>query len=343
MHILVVKTSSLGDVIHTLPALTEARKHYPQLQCDWLVEEAFAEIPSWHPAVKRVIPVALRRWRKRPWQTWQSGEWHQFIQTLTSQQYDKIIDAQGLIKSAFLTYQARGFRCGLDRHSAREPLAAYAYQQRYPIAKNQHAVTRVRQLFAKVLGYPTSGYPDYGIAQCNFQDQANANKPILFLHGTTWVTKHWPNTYWIALAKRVTAEGLAVRLPWGNEQEYIRAKQIAAIHPNISLIPKTNLYGIASALAQARAVVGVDTGLAHLAAALDVPSVTLYGATEPAFTGTYGSQQKLMQANFPCAPCLNQQCTYQGGGTITPACYEALSAKKVWKALQDLITDQTTD
>lgn len=338
MHILVVKTSSLGDVIHTLPALTDAHLHYPRLQCDWLVEEAFAEIPSWHPAVERVIPAALRRWRKRIWCSRIRNEWHQFIQILTQQQYDKIIDAQGLIKSAFLTYQAHGLRCGLDRHSAREPLAALAYQQRYTIPKNQHAIIRLRQLFAAALGYPPPDTsPNYGIIN-HFQHQSTHEPPsIIFLHGTTWVTKHWPDRYWIALAKRVTATGLTVRLPWVNEQEYLRATQIAAIHPNISLIPKTNLQGIATELVQARAVVGVDTGLAHLTAALNVPSVTLYGATQPALTGTYGSQQKLMQANFPCAPCLKKRCTSQRASTVIPACYESLSVEKVWEQLQELI------
>ena len=117
--LLIIKTSSLGDVIHTLPALTDALRYYPHLQCDWVVEEAFAEIPAWHSAVRRVIPVALRRWRKQPWQTWYSGKWREFIDTLTAQPYDIVIDAQGLIKSAWLTYRARGVRCGLDRHSAR--------------------------------------------------------------------------------------------------------------------------------------------------------------------------------------------------------------------------------
>ncbi len=336
MYILIIKTSSLGDVIHTLPALTDALKHYPDLQCDWVVEEAFAEIPAWHPAVKRVIPVALRQWRKQPWQTWYSGTWHQFIQTLTLEQYDRVIDAQGLIKSAFLALKARGWRCGLDRHCAREPLAALAYQQRYAIPKNQHAVTRIRQLFAAVLDYPLADSPpDYGIVHYfSHHLDFNIAPTVILLHGTTWLTKHWPDSYWVALAQRVTAAGLTVRLPWGNPQEYVRAEQIAAAHPNISLIPKSNLHKMAAELAQAQAVVGVDTGLAHLAAALAVPSVTLYGATQPAWTGTYGLQQKHLQAHFPCAPCLSKKCTYRGLSTVSPACYEDLSVERVWGALQ---------
>ena len=336
MHILVIKTSSLGDIIHTLPALTDACQQNPQLQCDWLVEEAFAEIPTWHSAVRRIIPVALRRWRKQVWRTWYSGKWSQFVRSLREQRYDKVIDAQGLIKSAFLTCHARGCSCGLDRRSAREPLAAFAYQQRYAISKNLHAVTRIRQLFAAVLDYPQpDSPPDYGIAK-HFQHKS-VRPTIICLHGTSWLTKHWPEKYWVALAQRITAAGFAVRLPWGNPQEYARAEKIASVDPNISLIPKSNLHGIATALAQARAVVGVDTGLAHLAAALGIASVTLYGATQPARTGTYGPRQRHLQADFPCAPCLSRRCAYQGSSAVSPACYEDLSVERVWSALQAVV------
>ncbi len=338
MRILIVKTSSLGDIIHTLPALTDAYHYYPQLQCDWVIEEAFKEIPTWHPAIKHIIPVALRRWRKQPWQTWLSGTWDQFIQNLTQESYDKIIDAQGLIKSAFITYKARGFRCGLSYQSARESLAALAYQKCYAIPKNQHAVTRVRQLFAAALDYPLQeSPPDYGIID-HFQPQPiKKQQNVIFLHGTTWATKHWPNKHWLALAQEVIAAGFEVHLPWGNLQEYARAQQMVATHSNIHLIPKTNLQGIATALAQAQAVVGVDTGLAHLAAALAVPSVTLYGATEPARTGTYGLRQQHLQANFPCAPCFSKKCTYRGLSTVLPACYKDLSVEKVWRVLRPLL------
>jgi heptosyltransferase-1 len=342
MHILLIKTSSLGDVIHTLPALTDAQQQIPHLQCDWVVEEHFAEIPRWHPVVRQVIPVALRKWRKQPWQTWLSGTWHQFIQQLTQQQYDHVIDAQGLIKSAFLTYFTRGQRCGFDYHSAREALASLVYQHRYPIPKNQHAVTRLRQLFAAILNYPfPQTPPNYGITPY-FQSQSLASTTaptLIFLHGTTWVTKHWPDDYWVALAKRAVAAGYQIRLPWGNSHEYARAQRIAAIHLQISLIPKGNLQNLASELLQAQAVIGVDTGLAHLAAALAVPTLTLYGATQPARTGTYGSQQRHLQAHFPCAPCLKKTCIYRGSVAVFPACYQDLSVDKVWEALQKLLSN----
>ncbi|MDM8565808.1 lipopolysaccharide heptosyltransferase I [Candidatus Halobeggiatoa sp. HSG11] len=331
MQILIVKTSSLGDVIHTLPAVTDAKQRYPDLQFDWVVEEAFAEIPTWHPAIRHVIPVALRRWRKQILTTYLNGTWHQFKQTLNSNKYDKIIDAQGLIKSSFLSYQASGTRCGLDYNSAREPLASVAYQKRYNIFKNQHAVTRVRQLFANVLDYKLPNTPpEYGIKN-HFSQQLN-NKQIVFLHGTTWLTKHWPEDNWFKLAKLVTDVGLNIKVPWGNSDEQQRALRIAAVHKNISLIPKGSLHDLAIILAQSQAVVGVDTGLAHLAAALSIPSITLYGATQPAKTGTYGDNQQHLLANVPCSPCLNKKCS------ANLICYNDLSVKKVWEALEKLLS-----
>jgi heptosyltransferase-1 len=343
MHILLIKTSSLGDVIHTLPALTDAQQQLSQLQCDWLVEESFAEIPHWHPIVRRVIPVALRQWRKQLWRTWSSGTWQRFIEQLTQQQYDYVIDAQGLLKSAWLTYLARGRRCGFDYRSAREALASWVYQQRYLIPPNQHAVTRLRQLLAAVLKYTLpQTLPDYGI-RSYFQAQSLASTAaptLIFLHGTTWATKHWPDDYWLALTERAISAGYQIRLPWGNSHEQVRAQRMAAIHPQVSLIPKGNLYKLAGELFQAKAVVGVDTGIAHLAAALAVPSLTLYGATQPTRTGTYGSQQRHLQTHFPCAPCLKKKCIYRGPITVSPACYQDLSADKVWQALQELLSNK---
>ncbi|HIQ53746.1 MAG TPA: lipopolysaccharide heptosyltransferase I, partial [Pseudomonas pachastrellae] len=146
MRVLLIKTSSLGDVIHTLPALTDAARAIPGIRFDWVVEEGFAEIPSWHPAVDAVIPVAIRRWRKKPLQAVRSGEWGNFKRRLRETQYDLVIDAQGLLKSAWLTRYARAEVVGLDKSSAREPLAARFYQRRLAVAWGQHAVERTRQL-----------------------------------------------------------------------------------------------------------------------------------------------------------------------------------------------------
>ncbi|AZS51278.1 lipopolysaccharide heptosyltransferase I [Entomomonas moraniae] len=314
MRVLLIKTSSLGDVIHTLPALTDAKRAIPEITFDWVVEEGFAEIPSWHPAVNRVIPVALRRWRKNIWKTWRSGEWQAFKKQIHAGSYDLVIDAQGLLKSAWLTRYTHAPVAGLNKQSAREKIASHFYQHVYPVAWGQHAVERVRQLFAQALGYPlpqTIG--DYGLDQHKVMGDLDTVKhAVVFLHGTTWDTKHWPEYYWRQLAMMLDAQSIQVKLPWGNDTEKKRAERIADGLKHVEVLPKLNLKGVATVLATAKACIAVDTGLGHLAAALDVPTISLFGPTNPALTGAYGKDQVHLIGKYPaCIPCLKKECSYQ--------------------------------
>ena len=332
MRTLIIKTSSLGDVLHTLPAVTDAARHKPGMRFDWVVEEAFAEVPAWHAAVDGVIPVAIRRWKHQLLHALRNGEPQALVRRLRSTQYAHVIDAQGLIKSAVMARCARGPRSGLDRDSAREPLAARAYDHRFAIARNQHAVTRVRQLFAAALDYPVPQTPpDYGI-KAHFPDHSRQSY-LVFLHGTTWATKHWPDDYWVRLATMATAAGRQVKLPWGTATEQQRARQIAAVSDAIEVLPRMSLGELAAVIAAAGAVVGVDTGLVHLAAALGTPCITLYGSTDPGLIGTVGESQIHLQAQFPCAPCQERKCSYRGMSEVFPACYTSLSPENVWEVL----------
>lgn len=352
MRVLLVKTSSLGDVIHTLPALTDAARAIPGIQFDWVVEEGFAEIPAWHPAVAQVIPVAIRRWRKNIVQTIRSGEWKRFKARLRETRYDLVIDAQGLFKSAWLTRYAKAPVAGLDRESAREPVAARFYDQAHAVAWGQHAVERVRQLFAKALDYPlpaTTG--DYGLNRAQLADAPGGAPYLLFLHGTTWDTKHWPEAYWRDLAERVCEHGWNLRLPWGNPNEKARAERIAEGLENAAVLPRLSLAGMAKVLAGARACVAVDTGLGHLAAALDVPTLSLYGPTNPGFTGAYGRSQVHLGSDFPCAPCLKKTCTYQPTEEDKrrfdlkreqPLCFTRLNPQRVATQLEALLLTEDT-
>lgn len=294
MKVLIVKTSSMGDVLHTLPALTDAMQAIPGIRFDWVVEEGFAQIPAWHPAVERVLPVAIRRWRKNWFGSQTREERFLFKRELQSRQYDVVIDAQGLIKSAALvTRLAHGEKHGKDSRSVREPFASWWYDKRHEIGKKQHAVERMRQLFAKSLGYPlpeTSG--DYAIA-AHFLSQppADANRYLVFLHATTRDNKHWPEAHWRELIALVQPSGLQIRLPWGAEHEHQRAQRLAAGFDHVEVLPKLSLEQVARQLAGARAVVSVDTGLSHLTAALDRPNITLYGPTDPGLIGGYGKNQ----------------------------------------------------
>jgi len=346
MRVLIVKTSSMGDVIHTLPALTDAGKAIPTISFDWVVEENFSEVPRWHPLVKNVIPIALRRWRKSIFKQKTRQEWQAFRQIMRATQYDLIIDAQGLLKSAFLALNARGKSCGFDFRSARDPLAALFYQRRFATAKvkEQHAVTRVRNLFSQALGYtlPVT-VPDYGIDRQRFRQESTAENYLVFLHGTTWATKHWPEEYWIELAKLVSDKGFSIKLPWGNPSEEERAVRIAASCLRAEVLPRQDLVGMARVLAGAKAIVAVDTGLGHLAAALNVPTVSLYGPTNPVLTGALGQSQKHLAVNFVCAPCFSRECTYRGSDDysplypVNPPCFATLPPSLVWAALAALL------
>jgi len=333
VRVLLIKTSSLGDVVHTLPALTDAQRAIPGIQFDWVVEEGFAEIPAWHPAVAQVIPVAIRRWRKNLWQTLRSGEWRRFKARLRETRYDLVIDAQGLLKSAWLTRYVKAPVAGLDCDSAREPLASRFYDRRYAVPRDQHALERVRQLFAQALGYELpQGIGDYGLDRT--QLATPGEEPyLLFLHGTTWPSKHWPEAYWRELAERMSAFGWAIRLPWGNVEEKARAERIAEGIAGASVLPRLNLGGVAKVVAGARACVAVDTGLGHLAAALDVPSISLYGPTLPGRVGAYGRSQVHLCASGPDA----------GKGDRVKPCFDDLLPERVASELKALLRSAETN
>ena len=299
MKVCVIKTSSMGDVIHTLPALTDAQKAIPNLSIDWVVEENFAEIPRWHSAVNRVIPIALRRWRKSPFSIQTRNEWKNYRTLLQAENYDAVIDAQGLIKSAlFATRFAQGVKHGYDRQSIREPLASFFYDKKYSIPYQQHAVERIRQLFAQSLGYKLPQVQgDYGIAR-HFLHQTSEKNYVVFIHSTTRADKHWEESEWKKLIEKITAlSDCEIHLPWGNEQEKARAERLTQAHSNVIVLPKLTLTELAKQLANAKAVVSVDTGLAHLTAALDKPNITLYGATDPKLIGCYGENQHYLSVN----------------------------------------------
>ena len=349
MRVLLIKTSSLGDVIHCLPALTDAAEKIPGIRFDWVVEEAFAAIPQWHPAVDRVIPIALRRWRKGWRKAWASGRIQQFHQTLRQSEYDLVIDAQGLLlKSGIVALFARGPRAGYNRKSARDPWSALAYQRRYPVSRELHAVERIRQLFVQALGYeqPEGKTAHYGISVEADGGSTEGSPYLVFLHSTTWPTKHWPERYWAELASTATAAGYRVLWPWYTPDERLRAERLIAAGGG-DLAPRTDLTGMAGLLSVAAGVVGVDSGLAHLAAALARPAVSLYGPTSTDLTGAVGPVQRNLAAGFECAPCLSRKCSAAtepvrnfgpGAGGVTqeifPPCFTTLKPDQVWKALK---------
>lgn len=296
LQILLVKTSSMGDVIHNLPVIADILVHFPDAQFDWMVEESFAEIPKLHPQVRDIIPVAIRRWRKS---IFSRKTWHEIgdlKNRLKHTHYDAIIDTQGLLKSAILANFAQGKIHGMDHDSAREPIASLFYRHKYPVARNQHAVQRNRALAAQALKYaiPQSP-PDYGLGKLSSQqnDLELPHDYVVFLHGTSRDSKLWPAANWVTLAEMLKQFNLQVLLPWSNPSEESRAKDIASQSGNVQVLPKLKLTALAGILADSKLNIGVDTGLMHLSTALNKPSIAIYTDTDPEFTGVLPSIKNL--------------------------------------------------
>jgi heptosyltransferase-1 len=287
--VLFIKTSSLGDVIHHMPALTEARARRPDARFAWVVEEAFAPLVRLHPAVAEVIPVAGRSWRRAPWQgsTWQ--EIGRFVRRLRSRRYHAVIDTQGLfLKSALLAGAARGRRHGYDPNSIKEPFACMFYNVRHAVEWKQHAISRNRALTAAALGYTPDGPPDFGLDRTALAGSPPAAPYGVLLHATTRADKEWPEANWRMLAA-VLGANIDLVVPFGTEAERERASRIAAATPRARVPDRTPLDAMARLIAGAVFVVGVDTGLLHLAAALGVPLIAIFSASEPDLTRPMGA------------------------------------------------------
>jgi heptosyltransferase I len=311
MRVLIIKLSSMGDVIHTLPALSDARRCMPDITFDWVVEDAFAEIPRWHSAVGEIIPVAWRRWRSSWWQRSCRKEMAASLKKLRARKYDLIIDAQGLYKSALIARLPQGSRAGYSWHATREPLASMLYTHKFDISRRLHAITRIRQLFAAALGYKVDVDDartfDYDIknniavyAKNHHAEDNSANifptasdgndsKSLMFLHGSSHARKCWPETKWQELMILAKMHNYRVLLPWGNADERVRAQRLAQGKVNTVVLPQLTLTEMALTIQHCAGVVAVDSGLGHLAAALDVPTLSLYGPTDPALIGTRGA------------------------------------------------------
>lgn len=288
-RILLVKTSSLGDVVHNFPAVTDIRRQLPNARIEWVVEEAYAPLVALHPAVDEVIPIAIRRWRRA---ITRRSTWREFAdlrRRLGSRPYDRIIDAQGLVKSAWIARFAKGEHIGLSRQTAREPIAARFYETTFHVPENRHAVERNRTLIALALNLKTHAPIDYGLGRVREQSDMHSTRPYaVLLHGTARAEKEWPEGDWRDLGRFIEAQGLQVVLPWGSARENSRSQRLAECMTSATVPPRHPINDVAALLAAARLVVGVDTGLVHLGAALGVPTVAIFRGSDPILTGPVG-------------------------------------------------------
>lgn len=337
MKILLIKMSSMGDIFHTFPAITDLKEKHPEVVIDWVVEEGFAEIAAWHPAIRQVIPIDLRRWMKQK----NGASWSAFRQwrkALKREHYDCVIDAQGLLKSAIVTRTALAdTRHGYDKQSARESISSWFYSHTHAVSKEQHAVERTRQLFASIFNYAPPAALNFGINQNFARVQKNSRK-LVFIIGTSWTTKLWSATHWQSLAKMAVEQGYNLEIIWGSESERVIADQIIAVCPTATRPQqRLSITTIAEKLVEAAGVIGLDTGFSHLAGALETPTIALYGPTSPTKVGLIGAHTCNLQMENPldCVPCHKRSCRLlPEHSSETPPCMTGILAAQVWNNLQ---------
>ena len=329
----------MGDLVQTLPALSDAARAIPGISFDWIVDESFAQVPGWHRNVETVIPSAFKRWRKNWRRAFKSGEPQSFLKKVRAQKYDYIVDVQCELKSAIASRLARGPRYGYNSRAVHEWGAQFAYQKKFFVPKDRHSLQRMRQLLAGALGYKyDEALVDYGIdrARLGLVQIDLPERFVVFIHSTSWTSKVWPEFYWQDLLNNVTADGYSVVLPWGDEVERQRAVRIAAGNEKAIVLPALSISEKAAIINRAAATVGLDTGLSHIAAALDIPSITIYGATDPRLVSATGQHQTHLTSTFECVGCHDVVCKYTGPAEFKPACLVEIKPEHVWQKLKQL-------
>jgi heptosyltransferase-1 len=297
--------SSLGDVIHNFPAVSDIRRWRPDVRVHWVVEEQYVPLVALHPGVHRIVPVALRRWRRMSLaaRTWR--ELRTFRAAVRATRYDAIVDSQGLLKSAWVCTLAEGRRTGFGPRTAREAVAARFYDDRLEFAPEVHKIERYRALAASALGYAVAGPLDYGLVAPAGAKALASSPYYLAFHSTARVGKLWPEAGWIAVGKTLAKRGLAVVLPWGNATERERSERLAAAIPNAVVPGRLAIPELAAAIANAVLVLGVDTGLMHLAAALAVPVVGIFTDSKPLDAAPIGSGRHASRGDVGAPPSVD--------------------------------------
>jgi len=339
MKILVVRLSSLGDVLHLFPAISDLRSHLPDAEIHWLVEPAFAELVGWHSAIDKVIAIPLRSLKRTWWKI--PVLLYKLRQQLQAENYNIVLDAQGLLKSALLARLAGATVYGFDAGSTREPLASWFYKKTAKVMKGLHVIEKNRQLVKAIFAADISHQADFGLERFR-QQQLLADLPeylkeitelpyIVLLHGTTWNSKYWPESYWEDLIRLLEQQGWHCLLPWGNEDERLRAGRMHAVgNEHSKVLPKLTLAELVGVLMHARAFISVETGIGHLAAVLEVPGVMLHGPTDPSYSGILGKSCRHITSGIYCSPCFQRKCPRIHSMREVPPCQQAIRPSRVF-------------
>lgn len=309
----------MGDIIHNMPLVHDIKQHYPDAIIDWVVEESFVDLARLNPLVHRVIPVGMRRWKKALFskETWL--EFFRFKQSMKKVRYDAILDTQGLIKSAVIAKLATGESFGQNANTARESLAGHLLNHPLEIPRNLHAISRNRLVGALAFNYIID------IANVGYDLQFNTEVApvlsdllpqncIMLFHSTARDAKHWPNEHWIALGQYLNTQGYSLALPWASPAEKKRAELIAQALIHATVLPKLSIVQLAQLMQQSKACIGLDTGLTHIAVALDIATLAI-------FTDTHIWQAGTM-------PTTNSNAITIGGKSVLPSVTEAIDSFK---------------
>lgn len=303
---LLMKTSSLGDVLHNLAVVSDLRRVFPGAAVDWCVEAPFAEIPAWHTGVRRVIPVAIRRWRKSLFKADTWAEIRLALSALRSEHYDAIIDTQGLVRSVLLAQLAHGPVYGQNRHEAREALSGLLVTHALNVPYSLHAVDRYRMIAATALGYADRlpSLPlDFGL---NDRFPLQPGNEVFLFTNTSRDKKLWPEDDWINVGRQLRSVGLVPVFTAGNEIEAARSQRIAAgIAEGDTLgevLFRPTLTQLTERLSKARLCLGVDTGFTHIACALEIPTIAIFTDTDPALAGGFGLGQRATFGHLDTIP-----------------------------------------
>jgi heptosyltransferase-1 len=332
-QILLVKLSSLGDVLHTLPTLEALRRTYPKAHITWLVETAYAPLLSGHPALDEVW-VAPRLRPKEILCASNPATLGRLIRQLCSRPYDLVLDLQGLLKSAVWVALARSPRkVGYDR--TRELSYLPLTDRVPPFDPEAHAVRRYLNLAHHLGASPAPPRFRLGLEAADISGliPGKTGRPLAVLHpGARWPSKLWPPASWARLAEWLAQQGFQVAVT-GSGADRELAAGIAALSQAqvLNLAGSTTLAQLAGILRKARLAVTTDTGAMHLAAALQTPVAAIFGPTAPWRTGPFGEGHQVVRLKLECSPCFRRQCP-------EPRCLTELTPEMVAAACEKILS-----
>ena len=331
--VLVIKMSSLGDIVHTFPALTDAQKKYPNIKFDWVVESPFKDLPRLHPAVDRVIVNPRIENKKKRFSVASVKRFLQFKTQVQASKYDAVIEAQYTNKGAKVAKMAQGKTFGLSSDTAHDPGVAKHFDQSFYVSRSLHAIERTRKLFALSLGYDYQSMKlEYGLNLENIDISAiklEESPYLVFCHLTTWATKHAPRSLWISLLNYAKQAGYQVLLPWVGETERVQTELIIKESGWGVMFETLSIIQWARLIESSHGVIGVDTGLTHLGAALNKPTLSIFGPTNPVLTGVKGVNAQNSAIQLACSPCMSRACHYTG--ERNHACMKQVNPAEVWQ------------